>query len=168
MAHVHIFRCSSASLYFSKPFSGLRTKSSAGRAHPGKEPHTPRSDSSADPQCKLRWQPQKATGCRVRVPSHGAVCVTIAKLGPEEHGYSWVTPLTNGTSAHPCVPRRREQGKAVEGPLPGPAGHLGLQSVPDKRFVPCQPGTATVPPAETCHCPGRGRGMLLLFPQLIQ
>lgn len=66
------------------------------------------------------------TGGRVRVPSHGAVCVTIAKHEREEHGYSWVTSLTNGTSAHPCVPCRREQGKEGEALLYGPAGHLGL------------------------------------------
>lgn len=84
---------------------------------------------SADPQNKLRRQPQKATnmpGGRVRVPSHGAVCVIIAKHESEEHGYSWVISLTNGTSAHPCVPCRREQGKEAEGSLHGPAGHLGL------------------------------------------
>lgn len=108
----------------------MRTKPFAGCAEgTEKELHTPRSDSSADPQCKLRCQPQKGTntpGSRVRVPSHGAVCVTIAKHEREEHGYSWVTSLTNGTSAYPCVPCRWEQGKGGEGPLHGLAGHLGL------------------------------------------
>lgn len=100
-----------------------------GCARTEKEPHTPRSVSSADPQYQLQWQPQKATntpGGRVRVPSHSAVCVTIAKHEREEHGYSWVTSSTNGTSAYPCVPCRREQGKGGGGPLHSLAGHLGL------------------------------------------
>lgn len=139
-----------------------------GCAYTEKESHTLRSDSSADPQCQLGWQPQRATntlGGRVRVPSHGTVCVTVAKHKREEHGYSWVTSLTNGVSAYPCVPHWWEKGRRGKGPLhspwtPGPAlGH----SVLAKLLIPHHPGTVTVPLAETCHCPGRGCGMLLLL-----
>lgn len=65
-------------------------------------------------------------GGRVRVPSHGAVCVTLAKHEREERGYSWDTSLTNGTFAYPCVPGWQEQGKGDEGLLHSLAGHLGL------------------------------------------
>lgn len=113
---------------------------------------------SADPQNKLRRQPQKATnmpGGRVRVPSHGAVCVTIAKHESEEHGYSWVISLTNGTSAHPCVPCRREQGKEAEGSL--------RVSLPDTWACsgpPCAGQTLRFLPAWHSHRPS-GRNLPL-------
>lgn len=66
----------------------------------------------------------------------------------------------------PVSPMPVGTGQGRRGAPPRPCWTLGPalgHPVLDKRFIPHHPGTATVPQAETCHCPGRSRGMLLLL-----
>lgn len=64
----------------------------------------------------------------------------------------------------PLCPMPVGAGQGRPGTPPRPCWTLGPvlgQPVLDKHFIPHHPGT--VSRAETCHCPGRGRGMLLLL-----
>lgn len=137
--------------------------------HAQKEgPHTPRSHSSADPQCKLRWQPQKAPTrpavgtcalARRRLRNH---CKTRLRGARLSLGHF----LDQRDICPPVCPMRLGAGQGKRGAPLWPCWTLGPalgHPVRDERFIPHRPGTATVPQAETCHCPGRGRGMLLFL-----
>lgn len=162
MAHAHIFWCSSASLYLSKPFSGMRTKPFVGCAHTEKESHNLRS--TARPTLNANFDSNHRRPCtcalaRCRLRNH---CKTRARGAWLFLGHF----LDQWYICPPVCPMPARAGQGRRGSPLRPCRTLGPalgHPVPDKCFVPRQPGTATVPLAETCHCPGRDRGMLLLL-----
>lgn len=133
-------------------FPATQTKAFAGLHTHGEQTTRPKVCSSNAPRRKnFDGKVRKSAGPGVRVPEHEAVCVTIAKRGMRRARLL----LGHLLDQRDMCPRRcpvlvgagREDMRVPTMAQP----HTWACSRSHKRFSPSQPGTAAIPPEETCR-----------------